>query len=343
MENKNISLYFDIFFCVVLVPVMTMLLPVERWINSHSLFLCFLVLWLYGVYFLHRKLTMPLLFRKKNIAAVAGLFVATIVVTYIFSKYHEWSGPHGLFPGPAGRPQGRGLPKIRLHEQGVWFLFFIVTVFSVAVGLLTELYNQTVEKREIENEKNKAELALYKAQINPHFLFNTMNTLYGLMLTKSEKAENAFIQFMDMMKYMYTNGDRDFIPLSEEIDYLRKYIDLQKNRLNEHTEVRFSVSGQAPDGLRIAPMLLITFVENAFKYGVSSHVDTSIDIMMEIREGNLMFAVRNDIVPGRKNQGDGIGLKNCRKRLELIYSGKHSLTIVESVSEYRAELSLNLN
>lgn len=139
-----------------------------------------------------------------------------------------------------------------------------MAAFSFAVGTLAELYRRTIERQAAEHEQRKAELALYKVQINPHFLFNTLNTLYGLMLTDVARAETAFMQFMDMTKYMYTNADKDRVPLRSEIDYIRQYIELQKNRMNDHTHVHLSIESRngCPDAM-IAPMILITFVENA--------------------------------------------------------------------------------
>ena len=156
-----------------------------------------------------------------------------------------------------------------MRTQTVWFFFLIVTGFSLAIELTFELFRQILSKQEIEAEKNKAELALYKAQINPHFLFNTLNALYGLVLTKSDKTESAFIQFSNILKYMYAQTTSETIPVCNEIDYIRQYVDLQALRLNKHTHISFETQtddDQAP----IPPMILITFVENAFKYGTSS-------------------------------------------------------------------------
>ena len=104
----------------------------------------------------------------------------------------------------------------------------VVTTFSMAVGLLTELYRQRMHRQAVEFEMKKAELALYKAQINPHFLFNNLNTLYGMVVTASDKTEEAFMQFISLMKYMYTNHSKDKIPISTEIEYIRQYIALQE-------------------------------------------------------------------------------------------------------------------
>lgn len=343
MNNRNLPLYIDIIFCAVLLPAMIMLLPIERWLTYHTGFVLLLVGWFYVVYLLNRKLTIPLVFRKKKYLAAVLLIVLAVGVTYLLSKYRM----HGGGEGPADFFRNRRPPeihrhpfKLRLHEQGVWFLFLVVTAFSIAVGLLTELYRQMLEKKELEQEKSKAELALYKAQINPHFLFNTLNTLYGLVVTRSDKAEQAFVQFTDMMKYLYSNGTADFIPVSGEVDYIRQYIGLQKLRLNEHTEVVLDVD--IPDAKAlIAPMLLITFVENAFKYGVSSHMDSSIYIAVSSSEGKIGFRTRNRIFrESLQKKGAGIGIQNCRKRLALIYPGRHTLEISDDGTYFDVRLTI---
>ena len=148
------------------------------------------------------------------------------------------------------------------------------------------------------------------------------------------------MQFTEMMKYLYTNTSADFIPLSAEADYIRQYISLQKFRLNEHTKVDFSVTVRDNTAV-IAPMLLMTFVENAFKYGVSSHSDSLIAISLVQDGDNIRFNVRNSIFPesltGKK---DGIGLANCRKRLALIYPDTHTLRISDSGDVFEVELTL---
>ena len=282
-----------------------------------------------------------IVFGRKRYAAALLLFLFTILVTWLLTKYRMHDGPMPVFFRHRGPDHGFRPPfKIRLHEQGVWFLFVVVTVFSIAVSLLTELYRQMLEKKELEQEKSRAELALYKAQINPHFLFNTLNTLYSLVISRSDQAEQAFVQFTEMMKYLYSNASSDFIPLTAEAEYIRQYIGLQKFRLNEHTKVDFNVTISDNTAV-IAPMLLITFVENAFKYGVSSHNDSVISIRLVQDNDRISFNVRNSVFPelsGRK--GDGIGLANCRKRLALIYPDAHRLSISDSGDAYEADLTI---
>lgn len=347
MNNKYLPLGIDLFFCLVLLPAMITLLPVERWLESNSTFVVLLVGWLYAVYFLTRKACVPMLFRSRRQLFVAlGILAGTVLVTWLVTQYQMEFPFRGDHPRPERVKRAANLSKIRLHQQGTWFLYLVTVCFSIAVGLLTELYRQMTERQSVEFEKKKAELALYKAQINPHFLFNTLNTLYGLMLAQSEKAEAAFMQFIGLVKYMYTRATQDKVDVAEEAEYIRRYIELQKNRLDEsRTHVTYTYDNdQTCPQVQIAPMLLITFVENALKYGTSSHAESDIRIGIQVKEGILHFTADNQVVnPRPTDKEPGIGIANCRKRLELLYSSNHRLDITEAEGWYRVKLEIRLS
>lgn len=342
ITGKKVQLWIDLFFCLVLLPVMIYLLPIERWLQNNFTFVCLLVAWLYIVYFVNRIFTVPSLFkdRKRLIWAVL-VVIAMIGITYLLSKYEFQRPPM------AGEPRFRPMTpaKFRLHQQAVWFLFVIVMTFSSAIGLLGQLYRLRARRQELEVAKNKAELSLYKAQIDPHFLFNTLNTLYSMVVTQSPKTEDAFMQFIDITRYIYNNANQDSVAVDSEAQYLQQYIDLQRNRLNDCTKVNFEYTNdQTHPELTIAPMLLITFVENALKYGVSSSIDTVINIALQVKDGVLTLTTSN---PVRTKPADdnhmGIGIENSRKRLDLIYGKDYSLDIAEADNLFDVKLSINLN
>lgn len=321
---KHVSLYTDLAFCLVLLPLTLYAFPVERWWGSHPLYFAAFAAWLYVTYFAYKHFIVPGLFHGHRRRAYAlGMMAVSIAVTFLFADY-EISSPfyHLHRQQLAQNP----FPEwgVRQNQQAVWLHYIVVTVFCFAVGMLNEAYRQRLAREEVEYERNKAELALYKAQINPHFLFNTLNTLYGLLITHSDKTEATLERFINLTKYMYSNANRDFIPLSEEVEYIGQYIDLQRLRLNEFADVCFT--HRVEDGATpVPPMMLITFVENAFKYGISSNEPCFVRIHMEQQDDRLRFEVENSVFRREAKDSNGMGIENCRRRLALLYPGRHRL------------------
>lgn len=339
-QIKKLPFYIDLIFCLVLLPAMMTLLPIERWLINNSLFVYLLVSWLYIVYILNRRFTMPFMFAgKKRFWIAVALILLTLIGTYLITRYQMEVPLHHM----RRTRLLQHIPKIKLQQQAVWFLYVVVIAFSAAVGLLTQLYRQIMERQTVEFEKKKAELALYKAQINPHFLFNNLNTLYAMVVTRSPKTEDAFIQFINLMKYMYANNTKDKIPLYIEVEYIRQYIELQKYRIAENFDVHFSYVHDDTEQMNIAPMILITFVENVFKHGVSSHKTGEAYITIRAEKGELLLATDNPLLNHPDSKvSKGIGIENCKKRLDLLYPNKYSLFAGERNGKYAVTLSINL-
>lgn len=338
---KNLPFYIDLVFCLILLPAMITLLPIERWLVNDSTFVYLLVSWLYLIYILNRRLTMPFLFANKRKFWIAILLILlTIAGTYLITRYQMEVPMHRM-----RKPKFiQHIPKIRLQQQAVWFLYVVVTTFSMAVGLLTELYHQIMQRQAVEFEKKKAELALYKAQINPHFLFNNLNTLYAMVVTGSPQAEDAFTQFISLMKYMYAHNTKDKIPIRTETEYIRQYIELQKYRMPKDFHIHFSYEHDETEQLGIAPMILITFVENVFKHGVSSHQPGDAYICIQAQNGELLFTTRNPLLNHSPiNESKSIGIENCQKRLELLYPHRYDLRIEKKEGLFHVTLRINLN
>ena len=181
-------------------------------------------------------------------------------------------------------------------------------------------------------------------QINPHFLFNTLNTLYGLVITKSDLTESAFVKFSNILKYMYHNASVEKIDVKSEIEYIRQYVELQQLRLNHHTKVIFE-SHTDQEYVKIPPMILITFVENAFKYGTSSSEDCTVLIRIVVEDGTLLFKTCNSIMREKEQDSPSIGIENCRKRLRLLYPERFTLLTEkdENKREFRTKLIIQLS
>ena len=334
MKNNRIALYVDLLFCLVIMPLAIMLLPVDRWIVTNTAFLVTLVSYVYALYFVYRCACLPKLFMQKKYVTIVLLLVAMIAVTVLLTH----------FPMPedeAVEDKHLLMGKLRMRTQTIWFLFLMVTGFSLAIELTFELFRQILSRQEVEAEKNKAELALYKAQINPHFLFNTLNTLYALVLSGSDKTESAFVKFSGILRYMYSQSGSELIPAGRELDYIRQYVDLQQLRLNRHTKVDLTLE-VADKQVLIPPMILITFVENAFKYGTSSETDCTIRIRICVDDAHLRLETENAVMRRREDGSQGIGIANCRKRLELLYPGRYDLHTGEADGKYKAFLNISL-
>jgi LytS/YehU family sensor histidine kinase len=199
------------------------------------------------------------------------------------------------------------------------------------------------EKRnqEIENEKLVTELSFLKSQINPHFLFNTLNNIYSLALVKSDATAGAVLKLSSIMRYVLNETKHDWVPLEKEVEFVNHFIDLQKVRLTDKMAIKFSVSGNV-EGKQIAPLILIPFVENAFKFGVSTKEQAEIILDLKAENGTISFYTRNRIFKTENANGDNtsIGLKNTRRRLELLYPERHTLTVNEEGNHFVVNLIL---
>lgn len=324
---KHVSRYIDLGFCLVFLPLMILIFPVERWWATYPVFLTLFVGWLYVTYFVYTYYIVPRLFhgRKPRLHALMAVGVS-VGVTLLFASYDITSPFYHLRMQHPGVEVGVPKLGVRQNQQAVWLHYILVVIFCLAVGMLTEAYRQRLAREEVELARNKAELALYKAQINPHFLFNTLNTLYGLLITHSDKTEATLERFINLTKYMYHNANHDFIALSEEQAYIGQYIDLQRLRLNHLAEVDY-VCEVADGSVPVPPMLLITFVENAFKYGISSNEPCFVHIRLCQAGDTIRFEVRNSVFDHAHGSSKRMGIDNCRRRLSLLYPDRHHLDI----------------
>ncbi len=222
-----------------------------------------------------------------------------------------------------------------------WFLGKIITdsIFSalivITVGgglkITKEWFKNERLKKEIESEKLVAELALMKSQINPHFLFNTLNNIRSLVRKNSPSSDAAIIKLSQLMRYMLYDAANDYVPLDKEIEYLKNYIDLQRLRLPEKVDIQFEII-ENTKGHQIQPMLFIPFVENAFKHGVSYLEDSKVHLKLIVEKSSLHFSIWNNMNIRKDEfikteERAGFGLKNIEQRLEYLYPGEHELKI----------------
>lgn len=218
-----------------------------------------------------------------------------------------------------------------------------VTAFVGMLRFVQDWFALEAKTKSLENARLQAELQFLKAQINPHFLFNTLNNLYYLAYTQSAHTPAVVAKLADMMRYMLHDAARPTVALNQEIDYLRNYIGLEQLRLTHPVPIYFDVEG-SPDGLRIAPLLLIAFLENAFKHGICDHASTAcISVHLRLRPTSVDYTVRNARRPATGPAPGGTGLLNVRRRLALSYPGRHTLLIDDGAPDhYHIHLTLEL-
>ncbi len=212
---------------------------------------------------------------------------------------------------------------------------------STALKFMADWFINEKVKTTLENEKLTAELAFLKSQINPHFLFNSLNNIYSLAYQKSEKTPEAILKLSEIMRYMLYESNEDKVDLGKEIQYLENYIELQKLRFKDKVNIKFNIKGDAKNQ-KIMSLVLISFVENAFKHGVATDEKNPIIITMNIDPDKLYFQVTNKKSKQNKDQTGGIGLLNMKRRLDLLYKNQHHLQIEDGPAIYSCELYLDL-
>jgi hypothetical protein len=222
------------------------------------------------------------------------------------------------------------------------FYILIITI-SAIIRTLTEFYNNQQNKLIAETHRTNTELIYLRKQTNPHFLFNSLNSIYSLAHKKSDLVPDAIVTLSELMRYMLYETDNKTVALEKEINYIQNYIELQKLRLNNIEDIYINVHGDTKNKF-IEPLLLISFVENAFKYGTDYKGAAHIKIKITIFENSLDFWIENTIENYVKDpENSGIGLVNIQNRLDLLYPNAHQLTITQDNKLYQVHLSLNLD
>lgn len=234
-------------------------------------------------------------------------------------------------------------PKKSSASRG-FSIFLITFLISTGIKMTHEWFKYDKQKREVENDKLKAELSMLKAQINPHFFFNVLNNICSLARSKSDKTETAIIKLSQLMRYNIYDQKEDKVNLKNEVQFIEDYIDIQKMRIADSVKITFTKNGNL-DLYSIEPMLLFPFVENAFKHGISYEEESKITIDLNIKENQLFFYVYNTVNEANKNEAGkfkGIGLQNVLKRLDLLYADLYSINIQEENKSYEVHLNIKL-
>lgn len=252
--------------------------------------------------------------KKYRFALVqSGLFIAALIVQALI---YIWMDSRGHF-------------NLQIHILINLFVFIFITSLSIAYRLTIDNIRNEKRSHERETENLKTELTLLRSQVSPHFMFNVLNNMVALARKKSDILEDSLIKLSSLMRYMLYDIEGEKVSLDKEIDYLNSYIDLQKQRFGKNLQVNVHFP-QLTRPYEIEPMLLIPFVENAFKHGTGFFENQVIDIELSVTEKELEFTVKNPLrenTAESKDSTHGIGLANVRRRLNLLYGNRHSLQI----------------
>jgi hypothetical protein len=323
-------------------------------------------IFLYAVIFYANYLlfTPKLFFKQRKllyfIAAISLVFIATIVNEVTFKKFgfrgrddnremllrSQLQPPPGVpfMPGSEFRTQPQ-----RPSKNWPMYNFIITTIFLSGFGMglsFTDKFTQHEKQRkEAEKEKLNTELAFLKNQINPHFLFNTLNNIYSLVQSSVPDGQKAILQLSKLMRYILYETEKGDRLLSQEIDFMQTYIDLMKLRISDKVNITVSFPENFID-VAIPPLLFLPFVENAFKHGISYRQPSFVNVRLKVDPGIIIFECSNSIVSKGEDflkSDSGIGLENVKKRLALLFPGKHNLKVFETESIFHVILQIEIS
>lgn len=309
------AFYFNYFF---LIP--KYLLAKKYWLYFSFLLLTIAAVFLLSVAFFSSSDFSPRIFNSEE-------YTLPDTQTSFYSDFY----PETALPAYPGIE--KIIPVIIINAISLWLL-------TIVSSILWAAYNRL---KQAESEKLSAQIASLKSQINPHFLFNTLNNIYATAIDTSPKAADMVDKLSEMMRYTMKDTQQDFVLLEDEMNYIGNFIDLQKLRLDRSVKLECYKPENIPP-LQIAPMLLIPFIENAFKHGVNSEQKSHIKIETKINKTQLQLNVANNKVSVQKDisERSGLGIENTKHRLNLIYPSKHLLVINDSEKEFSVSLHINL-
>lgn len=345
-ERKKIIILVHVLLWAVIIVIPKFFMPV--WIKVSILFEVLLWVPIIAFFYLNYFILIPkLLTRKKFLLYTLSILGILVVTLFIGTATRPPDGSplqikQMSSPMPIDPPRDSLFFPFRgLRNLTSCFLFLAI---STSIRVTEQWYSNEKQRKEMENQKLTAELSFLKSQINPHFFFNTLNSIYSLAITKSEKTPEAIIKLSELMRFIIYESEKDLVPLRRELDYINNYVELQRLRLMSNISVKYTIEGDYNDK-KIEPLLLLPFIENAFKHGIDSTKNCTININLKIVQNKLVLVVENPIIkPSMKspNEQSGIGLANSKKRLQIIYGTNHQLNITQTSDSFRIDLTLLL-
>ena len=287
------------------------------------------------LFYLNFLIYIPKFLDKKRYWAYTAFIIISIIVYGLF-KYGVGLYYKDIILMHMNKPIPFNAYFISTIIVNILFIFL-----STGLKFATDWFLNERIQRDLENQRLSAELAFLKSQINPHFLFNSLNSIYSLAYQRSETTPEAILKLSEIMRYMLYECNDNKVDLSKELQYLHNYIDLQKIRFGNKAFIDFKVMGNVTNQ-QIVPLLLIAFIENAFKHGVANDVTSPIKLLINVDDCKLHFYIQNKKHTHNRDSSGGIGLNNVQRRLNLLYPEKHTLKIRDEADTYTCELSIVL-
>lgn len=320
------------------------IMPYQLWIKQ-----VVVLIMLVGAYYLNTLVLVPRFLLQNRLAWYCGLVIGMMGLIVLLNNYADDWLELGRLMDEAFRRHG---PPKAYEGHHPHYDSIVITVTALVLGIgtsITAIQNWQAEKQvhqALEQENTLSELAVLKAQINPHFFFNTLNNIYALTIIDVETSRVAIHKLSRMMRYVLYDTQHTYTRLTQEIDFLKDYISLMQLRLTDAVKLDFSVPDRIHDA-DVAPMIFLPFIENAFKHGVSATRPSHISISLVQQGNSVILRVVNLIQPetgSGPEESTGIGLVNTKRRLDLIYTGRYTLDITEqnAASEFSVFLKLDL-
>ena len=327
------------------------------------------------VFLIHNHLMAPMLVYRQKRLAYLGLLLVIVVIFQTYQCNHRpdfrMRGPRhemmmrgeerppmppdfkeGQFDGPPPMPardfnkgpkKDEGRPPIFVGQHDIVAIVILILMLGMNLGIKLYFKQRGDQKKlaELEKENLEQQLEYLKYQINPHFFMNTLNNIHALVDIDPEKAKETILELSKMMRFVLYEGNKAGVPLNREIAFLQNYITLMKLRYTDKVRIKVETPEMLPDK-EVPPLMFITFVENAFKHGVSYRQESFIDISLATPEGQLVFTCSNSRVPKEEEDHGGVGLANVKQRLNLIYDKNYTLDIKDEPDIYTVTLTIPL-
>jgi hypothetical protein len=377
-QKKELLVYLALWIILFIAPLLGAYIGYTRsedtnvfpWIDLWLIWRHYIILFV--AFLIHNFLLAPLLiFHQKRIPysiGIALLLSAFIATQYIAKPKFEPRHPrfHEMIDRPAHkdnppdmpffaddrpRPHSDKMPEIRGHKPPTMFrehdiVSVIILLLIMGMNLGIKYYFRHRQDRErlitLERQNLEQQLEYLKYQINPHFLMNTLNNIHALVDIDPEQAKDTIVELSKIMRFVLYEGSKQKVPLRQELIFLDNYIQLMRMRVTDKkVDITVEIPQVIPDR-EIPPLMMITFVENAFKHGVSYQRHSFIDINIQVTDNHLIFYIRNSKVPQNEDRHGGLGLKNVKRRLELIYGTNYTLDIKDEDDTYTVNLKLPL-